>query len=711
MPRPDDLPHLNLPGGYQLRRFLGRGAFGEVYEAEAPGGVTVAIKLIPRTLRAKEAEREEEALQIIKALRHPYLLSLQAFFSLPDRLAIVLELAEGSLAQRLDQCQQAGQVGIPRAELISYLREAAEALDYLHRQNVQHRDVKPDNLLLVQGHVKVSDYGLARTLEKYTLETASSVGTPAFMAPEVWGGKVSPHSDQYSLAVSYLQLRVGRFPYQAQNHMQLCFAHLHSAPDLGDSADLGEQERHALLKALAKDPRERYPSCSAFVAALAESPSTRTAPPAGRKRSDAATGRSVGKKGTPAGVAVSKTNLPPLPPAGLTETQASDPHATVGERDGTRSRSKQRRQTSQATAKQGKWRRERRGLTGRQWGCGVTAVVGTCLLLGGLGLVASKLLSRAGMGERSNGTRSELAVGSGSARVPSTEGVTGGMTPDTLDLNLGGNVKLMLKRIPAKGKTFWMGSPEDETDRLNDEVQHQVTFSRDYYLGVFKVTQGQYRAVLGKQDPPSWYSREGKGVSQVKNFDPDELPVEYVSWEDANRFCAELNRRFQGQGYQFRLPTEAQWEYACRAGDASKASYPFYLRDGPSKSLSGGQVNFNDKSQYGGGTEGKYLLRPSRRGEFPEAVNAFGLYDMHGNTWEWCADYYSRRYYEEGVGHVTRDAFCDQEDPEFKNRRVLRCGAWNSLGKLCRAASRGRNAPDYRDGYLSFRVLLVSPEG
>ncbi len=99
MPRPDDLPPLDLPGGYQARRFLGRGAFGEVYEAEAPGRVAVAVKIIPRTLKAKEAKREEEALEIIRSLRHPFLLSLQAFYSLPDRLVIVLELAEGSLSR------------------------------------------------------------------------------------------------------------------------------------------------------------------------------------------------------------------------------------------------------------------------------------------------------------------------------------------------------------------------------------------------------------------------------------------------------------------------------------------------------------------------------------------------------------------------------------------------------------------------------------
>jgi len=257
---------LKLAGGtYILRRSLGRGAYGEVWLAEAPGGVEVALKIIHRAVKAENAQRELEALQVIKKLRHQNLLCLQAFFPAKNRLIIVMELADRSLRDRLQECRTGGAVGIPPQELTGYCREVAEALDFLNTHRIQHRDVKPDNLLLVGRHVKVADCGLARMLEEHSLQTASTVGTPAFMPPEVWKGKVSQSSDQYSLATSYVELRLGRFPFPYHSVAQLVDAHLHEVPQL---EELGVGEREAVLKALAKEPAARFSSCSEFVLAL-----------------------------------------------------------------------------------------------------------------------------------------------------------------------------------------------------------------------------------------------------------------------------------------------------------------------------------------------------------------------------------------------------------------------------------------------------------
>ncbi len=252
---------------YNLIERIGVGTFGEVWRAEAPGGVEVAVKVIFRPVTDDEVKRELESLDLIKCLRHPYLLRTHAYFIADDRLRIAMELADSCLSDRLRECQKAGQSGIPLDELLGYFLETAEALDYLHGERVLHRDVKPDNILLLKGHAKVADFGLARLLQQNRQSvSASGAGTPPYMAPEVWHSRVNPASDQYSLALSYIELRLGRRLKERCNMMDWMFFHLQEAPDL---SALGREEKRISLRALAKEPAKRYPTCVAFVEELA----------------------------------------------------------------------------------------------------------------------------------------------------------------------------------------------------------------------------------------------------------------------------------------------------------------------------------------------------------------------------------------------------------------------------------------------------------
>ena len=251
--------------GYRLFERIGSGQYGEVFRAHAPGGVEVAVKRIFRPLADETSQRELQALELICTLRHPFLLQTQRYWALKDRIVMVMELADDSLADWFKACRAAGKTGIPALELIAYLREAAEALDYMHSKGVLHRDIKPGNLLRLSGHAKVADFGLAR-LQESMMMTATFCGTPLHMPPEVWQGKVSVHSDQYSLATTYVEMRLGHRPFPGTAPYELGLQHLRDAPDLSGA---GGREARVLLQALSKSPDERYPSCREFIDALA----------------------------------------------------------------------------------------------------------------------------------------------------------------------------------------------------------------------------------------------------------------------------------------------------------------------------------------------------------------------------------------------------------------------------------------------------------
>ncbi|MFT3880274.1 MAG: serine/threonine-protein kinase [Gemmatales bacterium] len=295
-------PNREMVPGHKLVSLIGRGAYGEVWHALAPGRLPIAMKIIKDLDRAGGRGRQEfRALEIIQNLSHPALMELRAYWLLdrhgqpipdelreqsnapvPATLIIVTKLADMNLTQVMERYQrEENKPGIPVQELLGYLKQVALALDYLNQPkhrlgnrtvSIQHRDVKPDNIMLAKDTVKLTDFGLAKVLEteNSTAEIRQdSVGfTFHYAAPEVLRGRVTKWSDQYSLAITYFQLRTGELPYGKD-----CSAYDQMMKQLEGQLDLSlllPAERKVVARAASVIPEERYPSCHAFMETLSK---------------------------------------------------------------------------------------------------------------------------------------------------------------------------------------------------------------------------------------------------------------------------------------------------------------------------------------------------------------------------------------------------------------------------------------------------------
>jgi formylglycine-generating enzyme required for sulfatase activity len=714
--------------GYEVLGVLGRGGMGVVYKARHLAlKRTVALKMVLAGGHAAPHERARFRLEAeaVARLQHPNIVQIHEVGEAGGHPYCALELVEGgSLAAKL-----AGQP-LPAREAARLVETLARAMQLAHGRNVVHRDLKPANVLLAaDGTPKITDFGLARQTDSDSGETQAGqvMGTPSYMAPEQASGRTheaGPAADVYALGAILYECLAGRPPFKGKTVVETLdqVQTQEPAPPSRGRAGVPPDLETVCLKCLRKEPEQRYSSAAELADDLVryQRGEPIQARPVGRVERSV---KWVKRNPVVAGAAAAVLLVTVLGVAGIVwkyldaEQQKDIALKEADKANKARNFLAGIFQKAETDVKGG-------NVTVRQ--LMEEAETGIPVEFADQPELRADLLSIIGKVKRGIGWRTPQAMilkVRGTAQLQSAAGVQKAAVAQALvnlddRLILGADAQVQLvfladfhKERVKPGQEVTIGSkgcePANAVMGRDDSVL--MTFVRlpkgtfymgwngkmgsakkteikeDFELAVHDVTQGQWEAVMGNN--PSGYSRKGSGRNNVVDISDEELklfPVEMVSWNDAQEFIRKLNEKERGRGYWYRLPSEAEWEYACRGGATSEedCSYYFYF-DKPTNDLSSEQANFNGDYPVGKGPQGTSLQRPTRVGAYPP--NKLGLYDMHGNVFQLCAD----------------------EFAPGGSDRVRRGGSWYGIGAYCTAAFRNRNAPAARDVIVGFRLARV----
>ncbi|HLX63893.1 MAG TPA: bifunctional serine/threonine-protein kinase/formylglycine-generating enzyme family protein [Planctomycetota bacterium] len=662
-------------GGIPLIAKISQGGMGAVYYGVHPRlGKEVAVKVLHDHLAEQNSEMIERfcaEARLAARIQSQHLVSVLDVNQENGIYYFVMEFVRGPTAQsHLDQARKSTQT-ISEAVALEICIAACNGLAAAHAEGVIHRDVKPGNILIPRsrdlkslrfGDAKLADLGLARSdeLQQGRTSTGVCMGTPGYMAPEqaVDLKNCGKPADVFAMGATLYTLLAGTQPFKGL---------VYSEPESvrKTRTDVTPQTSALIEQCLDKSPHNRHADASALLEALSAC--------------RAALGRTPSAAALPA-VAVE-------PPVRASKT------TPVIEDAGFRAETQrfEMRQALFIAIPEAKEARER-----HDWKQVVELLEPLCADPSNADhpsrKIADTLLAKArGELTRRGGASMPPAFSSPSldrstplpsrsADVLGKQGALAETTPTPASipaplgehvLKLPGGVPLILKLLPAG--SFLMGSPDNEQGRARDEALHRVTIGKPFYVAQFAVTQEQYEAVTGEN--PS-------------QFRGGALPVEGVAWVDAAKFC-ELVLPFAP--HAVKLPTEAQWEYACRAGSRT----PFHFGTTIGTDL----ANYDGTYAYGFGAVGHNRKKTTFAGTFKP--NAFGLYDMHGNVWEWCQDYYNEMWYRNSPE-------LDPTGPSAGKAHVLRGGSWLNPPADCRSANRGRLVPNYRGANVGFRIVMAS---
>ncbi|NJN38282.1 MAG: SUMF1/EgtB/PvdO family nonheme iron enzyme [Acaryochloridaceae cyanobacterium CSU_3_4] len=650
-----------LRNRFKIIKPLGRGGFGKTYLAEDTDKLKepCVVKQLVYQAQGSHANKlivdlfMREAEQLQQFWANPQVPSLFAYFEEGGYLYLVQQYIEGQdLLQELEQhgC-------FSDTKILALLQDLLPVFSAIHDRNVIHRDIKPENIMRrgSDGRLILIDFGVSKQLSQSIVSIAGTmVGSLGYAAPEqMESGIAHPNSDLYSLGASCFHLMTGINPWslwrkQGYGWLEQWRAQLQQpiCPELGTVLD----------KLLQLEVADRYQSAEAALADLNQSKTQAVAE--NLQRYEAEFRKAVG----------SAYPLDAYVRDGLQQFQK-----TLGLMDAEIARIEQPILVQAEAERQEQLRQQveaKRQQSQQQPASPSPVPIPPTIYV----LPTQRF-------EFETSTLVLLEKG-GLFRKASWRVQYSRQTAEFFAEDLGNSITLDMVGIPAG--QFTMGSPASEPQRNSDEdPQHKVNVPA-FYLGKYEITQGQWQEIMG---------------SNPSNFKGVKRPVEQVSWEDAVAFCQKLSQK---TGREYRLPSEAEWEYACRAG----TSTPFHFGSTITPDLAnyrGTDWEYQGTTypgNYGSGPKGKFREQTTEVDSFPP--NGFGLYDMHGNVWEWCKDTWHDNY----TGAPTDgSAWIDNDN----DSRILRGGSWDINPRYCRCADRDRSIPGDRLVNDGFRVALSAP--
>jgi serine/threonine-protein kinase len=733
---------------FRIVRRLGAGAMGTVFLAEqiAVGNRPVALKVLKRKLLDDPdfLLRFQNEAASTGRIHHPNVVTIHESGQADDGTPyIAMEFLEGeSLRQALTR-----RGALPLPEVAEILQQMARGLNAAQKLGIIHRDLKPDNIFLTypddvgaplvgaQGRpegpplppvvVKLVDFGIAKLRESAThTQTGMVLGTPAYMSFEQASGmrsdELDARSDVYSLGVVTYEMLTGRTPFQSDTPVGYLRKHLQDAPPPFRAAAPGlpvpPQVEAVVMKALKKEREERYQSALEFARAFAAVaqpvpapevsqplPSTKVVVSPVVREFDALVPRA---STTPAQTDIAVQTPPPAPPQRIVEAPGPQPQSSKPALAASHPPAAPRAPQFQAA---------------RESPSRVKHVVLGLVLLA-VTAVGIWYFSQSGPEPPPNVTSPSSGATVPAGQKPSVEAPLAehGPTPGAAKVN----PKDGLKYVWIPRGSFQMGcSPGDNECDVVEKPAHQVIITKGFWLGQTEVTVGAYKrfvAATGRQMPPEPnYHRSLKPRPLNPGWSDEVMPIVGVTWDDAQAYC----RWAGGQ-----LPTEAEWEYAARAGGTAPRygdldEIAWYGGNSGRQRLDSERIfekdmrnriqTFLSHTSYKGRDE--YGERLSENGNDMHEVgrkraNGFGLFDMLGNVEEWVSDWWDDALSDESQ-YYKNSPSQDPAGPAGGTRRVLRGGSWNDPPRLVRVSGRGRSNPAVRDSGNGVRCVweVVNP--